>query len=73
MTYREWTISSHADFLGWFARYTSPTGQTHHTKTGFPTEQQAVSYARAMIDFLRELEQARFANPLSLAPGNSVA
>jgi hypothetical protein len=57
MVYRGWKISAYATFLGFFAQFTSPLGQPHQTSTGFPTDEHAISYARARIDYLLDCQR----------------
>ena len=57
MLYRGWKISAYATFLGFFAQFTSPIGQPHQTSTGFPTDENALSYARARIDYLIDCQR----------------
>ena len=52
MTYRGWKITASATFLGFFAQFTSPLGQPHQTSNGFSTDEHAMAYARARIDYL---------------------
>ena len=56
MRYRGWTIQTHATYLGYSAQYTSPIGHSRQTSAGFATDQQAVSYAQALVDQLLRCE-----------------
>ncbi len=59
MIYRNWNITTFSTYLGYLAQYTSPTGQAHHTSACFPSNEQAVSYAQTLIDYLLRCEQSR--------------
>jgi hypothetical protein len=56
MRYRGWTIQAHATYLGYSAQYTSPIGHSGQTSAGFATDQQAISYAQALVDQLLRCE-----------------
>lgn len=60
MKYCDWTLTIHQSWLGFAAQYTSPTGQSYQTAPSFATSQQALSYARGMVDTFRDWQQARF-------------
>jgi hypothetical protein len=60
MLYRGWAIRAHASFLGYSAQYTSPIGQAHQTATCFETDEQAVAYAQAVVDYLMQCERLGF-------------
>ena len=68
MHYRSWTIRTHSTYLGYSAQYTSPIGQTHQIGAYLPTNQEAVTYAKRMIDFLLKCERTRFQEMTRLAP-----
>jgi hypothetical protein len=59
MLYRGWKINAYATFLGFFAQFTSPLGKPHQTSTGFPTDENAMAYARTWIDYLIDCQQLR--------------
>jgi hypothetical protein len=56
MRYRGWTIHTHATYLGYSAQYTSPIGHSRQTSAGFATDEQAISYAQALVDHLLRCE-----------------
>jgi hypothetical protein len=56
MVYRDWTVRLSATSLGYVARYTSPIGQTRDVGGLFPTDQQALTYAQALVDHLIRCE-----------------
>lgn len=60
-TYRDWRIQSYSTFLGHLAQCTSPTGQTHRTSDYFNSTEQALAYARLMVDYLVDCQQHRWA------------
>lgn len=60
MIYRNWTISTFSTYLGYLAQYVSPTGQAHHTSACFATNEQAVAFAQARIDYLLQCERSRW-------------
>lgn len=68
MHYRGWTIRTHSTYLGYSAQYTSPIGQTHQIGAYLPTNQEAVTYAKLMIDLLVKCERTRFQEMSPPAP-----
>jgi hypothetical protein len=60
MHYRGWTIRTHSTYLGYSAQYTSPIGHTHQIGAYLPSNQDAVTYAKLMIDYLLHCERTRF-------------
>ena len=60
MVYRGWKINAYRSFLGHSAQYVSPIGQIHQAGGGFPTDEQAVAYAQALVDQMLERERLGF-------------
>ena len=60
MEYRNWKITAQVTFLGYLVQYVSPFGQAHRTSPYFPTDEQAIAYARTRIDYLLDCEQSHF-------------
>ncbi len=69
MHYRGWTIRTHSTYLGYSAQYISPIGHTHQIGAYLPTNQDAVTYAQRMIDFLLTCERTRFQELTRPTPG----
>jgi hypothetical protein len=70
MVYRNWTITTYSTFLGYQVQFTSPIGQAHYTSPCFPTDEDAVAYARTRIDHFLNRVQPHFAVETVL-PGSS--
>jgi hypothetical protein len=68
MTYRNWQIQTYSTFLGYLAQCTSPVGQAVRTSDCFQTDEQALSYARLMVDYLVDCERSRLTAGHAVAP-----
>jgi hypothetical protein len=60
MPYRNWTITVHSSYLGFSVECTAPFGESYESAAAFATCQQAVSYAKVMIDSFVDYERSRF-------------